>query len=30
LNGKLRIENRNVKTIGLTSILDGQVQLCST
>jgi hypothetical protein len=26
LNGKLRTENRNVRTIGLTSILDGQVK----
>jgi hypothetical protein len=30
LNGKLRTENRNVRTIGLTSILDGQVKMCST
>jgi hypothetical protein len=26
----LTIENRNVRTIGLTSILDGQVKMCST
>jgi hypothetical protein len=30
LNGKLRTEDRNVRTIGLTSILDGQVKMCST
>jgi hypothetical protein len=30
LNGKLRTENRNVRTIGLTSILDGQVKMCRT
>ena len=30
LNGKLRTEKRNERTIGLTSILDGQVTMCST